>query len=190
MHASIFSIIGFVAVLSGLTGQQEFGSPLDHAWRRETLLTFGLHVTPDPEQNPIDPPERFSGYHTALDYEILPDEADKEVPVYAVCDGEVIMASTAEGYGGVIVHRCELDGEDVTVLYGHIDPASFAVGVGDEVEQGQHIAVLAPHKSAGSGDTRKHLHLGIHRGQEVEMLGYVETQAALADFIDPATVLP
>jgi murein DD-endopeptidase MepM/ murein hydrolase activator NlpD len=163
--------------------------PLAEIEQRDRLLTFGLHVTPDPATNPIDPPERFVGYHAALDFEILPGESDIDVPVFAACDGKVIFASNAEGYGGVIVQRCALDGEPVTVLYGHLDPASFAVNVEQDVARGERIASLAAHKSPGSGDTRKHLHLGIHRGEALELRGYVQEEEELEGFVDPEGVL-
>lgn len=179
-----------VAFLSARAGASHgWTPPMDDAGKRPLLLTFGLYVTPDPAQNPIDPPERFTGYHTALDFEVLPEEQDADVPVYAACDGEVLAATTADGYGGVIVHRCLLDGKDVTVLYGHVDPASMTVKPGDAARKGERIALLAPAHSEGSDGTRKHLHFGIHRGREIEYLGYVQTEPELEAFADPAAVL-
>ena len=166
------------------------GDPIDDAQKRPQLLTFGLHVTPDPEHNPIDPPERFAGFHSALDYEVFADEADEEVIVRAACPGDVVYAGTAEGYGGVIVHRCVVHDEDVTVLYGHIDPVSFTVDAGDTVDAGQRIAVLAPARTYQSGYNRKHLHFGVHRGRDVALTGYVQSEAALENFIDPQTLVP
>lgn len=163
--------------------------PLQRVEDRPKLLTFGLYVTPDPEQNPIDPPERFTGYHTALDLEIFEEEKSVEVPVTAACSGEVVYAGQAEGYGGVIVHRCNVQNEDVTVLYGHIDPSSFSVKVGDVVSTGKFLANLGDDKTAETGDTRKHLHFGVHKGREVVLLGYVQTQGELQNFLDPLPLL-
>lgn len=185
----LLPIIGTVFLSACTASAAGWTVPMDDAHSRPLLLTFGLHVTPDPEQNPIDPPERFEGFHTALDFEILPGEEEADVPVYAACDGEVAAATTAEGYGGVIVHSCLLDGEEVSVLYGHIDPESFEVEIGDRVQKGERIALLAAHKSAGSGDTRKHLHFGIHRGSDISYLGYVQSESELGEFIDPRPVL-
>ncbi len=183
-------IAGFLAAVSAFSTPHDIDWPLPDSASRPQLLTFGLHVTPDPEQNPIDPPERFAGYHAALDLEILPGEETTDVPVTAICPGEVIVASTADGYVGVIVHRCVLDGEEVTVLYGHVNPTTFTVHPGDQVGMGQRIASLAVHKSPASGDTRKHLHFGIHKGRDVEYRGYVQTEEELNAFIDPKEVLP
>lgn len=163
--------------------------PMDDAEERPKLLTFGLYVTPDPENNPIDPPERFTGYHTALDLEILPGEEDAEVAVYAACAGKILTAASAEGYGGVVVQSCTLDGQDVTVLYGHVEPRSLQVRPGDAVETGTRIALLAAGHSMGSDGNRKHLHFGIHRGTRIDYLGYLQTPDRLPEFVDPITVL-
>lgn len=160
--------------------------PLSKFNDRQKLLTFGMYVTPNPEQNPIDPPERFVGYHTALDVEVFEDEMDKEVEVKAICEGNVVEAKTADGYGGVLVHTCQINGEDVTVLYGHLNPNTFTKKIGDPIKRGESIAFLGEEQSPESGFTRKHLHLGIHRGKEVVLLGYVQSEAELQNYIDPA----
>jgi len=167
----------------------EFVVPIERYSERPKLLTFGLYVTPDPEQNPIDPPERFIGYHTALDLEIFEEEQEKEVPIYAACDGQVIFAQSTEGYGGIIIQSCQLKNQPVTVLYGHIDPDSFQTHVDNFVKRGDKIALLAQANSAGSGFNRKHLHFSIHKGAEIKTLGYVQTKEELTDYIDPITVL-
>src|SRR6185436_20839762 len=97
-----FSLLCSSALLSTLLcgcmvaiPESGFGQPLDNAASRETPLHFGLFVTPDPNHNPIHPPERFEGFHDALDFEIFPSEADKDVPVYAICDGNVLVSEFA-----------------------------------------------------------------------------------------------
>lgn len=170
---------------AGTTGTGQLTKPLDLFDSRDKLLTFGMFVTPDPEQNPIDPPERFTGYHTALDVETFDHEIDKEVEVCAVCDGNVLRAETAEGYGGVLIQSCRLQNQEVTVLYGHLDPASLTKRVGESIKSGEKLGLLGDEASAESGFTRKHLHLGIHKGPEPELLGYVRSESDLASFIDP-----
>lgn len=163
-----------------------YKKPLTKFNEREKLLTFGLFVTPNPDQNPIDPPERFTGYHTALDIETFEDEIDKDVEVKSICDGSVLEAKTADGYGGVLIHTCQINGEDVTILYGHLNPTSFTKKIGDAVKRGDKLGVLGKEMSAESGNTRKHLHLGIHKGPEIVLLGYVQSQEELQNYIDPA----
>lgn len=164
--------------------------PLDNLDQRAKKLTFGLYVTPDPAQNPIDPPERFTGYHAALDLEILDGEEEKDVPVYSICTGRLVYRNeNVEGYGGVLVQSCSMQDQEVTVLYGHLDPGSFQHSIYQSVEQGAVIARLGDHGSAETSFTRKHLHLSIHKGGEIELRGYVQTKEELDDFIDPAPLL-
>lgn len=165
------------------------GYPLSRGEERDKKLTFGLFVTPNPETNPIDPPERFTGYHTALDLEIFPEEEAQDVPVVAACDGKVLQAEVISGYGGVIIQSCSLDDQEVTVLYGHLDYTRFQKTAGQEVGRGEQIAFLGDDKSPESGDTRKHLHFGIHKGQEIEVKGYAETEGELEAFLDPLPLL-
>lgn len=165
--------------------KQQLIPPLEKFSQREKLLKFGMYVTPDPDQNPIDPPERFNGYHTALDIEILPEELNEPVTVYAVCPGKIVSVDVAEGYGGVIIQTCTLNDQEVTILYGHIDPDSYKILQGQDIAAGAPLGNLGADKTPESGGTRKHLHLGIHKGSEIELRGYVQTQAELDDFIDP-----
>ncbi len=164
-------------------------SPLPRANESEMKLTFGLYVTPDPDMNPIDPPERFEGFHAGLDYEIFDHELTRDVPVTTICEGTIIYSDDVNGYGGVVIEKCEIQGEIVTVLYGHVDPRSAVHNVNDNVEMGEQIAVLAPNKSPQSDDNRKHLHLSIHKGESIELRGYVQSEGELADFLNPAEVL-
>jgi murein DD-endopeptidase MepM/ murein hydrolase activator NlpD len=165
-----------------------FGMPLDNASSRPMLLTFGLYVTPDPAHNPIDPPERFEGFHSALDFEVFESELKKEVPVYAVCDGKVLVSEFAEGYGGVLIQSCRHDGEDITVLYGHLTRDSMPAA-GADVRKGDRIGILGEARSADSDGNRKHLHLGMHKGKAIDLRGYVQTAQELNAFLDPAAVL-
>src|SRR3989344_3388920 len=98
--------------------------PLPESERRATPLYFGLYVTPDPQTNPISPPERFTGFHVATDFEVTIEELEDDVPVSAICTGKIAFSGSAEGYGGLIIQRCTIQGESVTVLYGHVDTAA------------------------------------------------------------------
>jgi hypothetical protein len=192
----LFVVLALVLIIGGVVWavhrpeeHRPLGQPLTRFDERPKLLTFGLYVTPDPDTNPIDPPERFTGYHTALDLEIFEEELNQTVQVNAICDGRILRAETAEGYGGVMVQSCKLDGQDVTVLYGHVEPASFAKKINETVRTGEKLAELANENSPGSGLTRKHLHLGVHKGNEVDLLGYVQTAQELENFIDPLPLI-
>lgn len=162
--------------------------PLPNAAHRAQPLSFGLHVTPDLDKNPIDPPERFEGFHAAQDFEVSAGEVNGDVPVYAICSGKVVYSGYAEGYGGLLVHRCKINGEQVTVLYGHLALAGMPQE-GASVRSGETVGLLAPARTYESGMNRKHLHLGIHRGKNLDLRGYVQTEEDLAAYIDPVTVL-
>lgn len=180
-----FSILFGVLFLAGCT---TYDAPLPNTYYRPTPLHFGMYVTPDPKTNPIHPPERFIGYHVATDFEILPGEANKDVPVYAVCGGKIHYSGFAEGYGGVITEYCSIKGQDVTVIYGHLKLDSL-VPAGTLVGTGQTLAILGAAKSHDTDGNRKHLHLGIAIGQANEMRGYVETESEIKLFLDPQKVL-
>jgi murein DD-endopeptidase MepM/ murein hydrolase activator NlpD len=191
MKTLFFWISSFVLVLALGAGctDRSWPAPLNNIEEDDLLLTFGLYVTPDPNQNPIDPPERFTGYHTALDVEVETNELNQEVPVFAICDGEVVYRQNVEGYGGVLIQQCTYAGDEVTVLYGHLDLDSIPAQVGEAVKARDTVGNLGDHKSAETSENRKHLHLGIHKGTEIELRGYVQTEGELEAFIDPAIVL-
>ena len=99
------------------------------------------------------------------------------------------MASrTANGYGGVAIQGCQLDGESITVVYGHLNITSVKYKIGDQIEAGGMIALLGNDKSAQTDGERKHLHLGIHKGSGVNILGYVQNQSDLSRWVDPCSL--
>lgn len=177
---------GGIATAAGRGGGAP--APLPNAHKRPTALRFGMYVTPDPGRNPIDPPERFTGYHVGLDFELLPREVNRTVAVYAICNGAILYSGFAKGYGGLVVQRCQIEGERVTVLYGHLDthdaPPEDIV-----VKTGEQVGILAPPYSTESDGNRKHLHLGIRRGEFSDFRGYVQKAEDVYLFMDPVSVL-
>lgn len=166
-----------------------YHEPLKDASIRPVLLGFGKYVTPDPSINPIDPPERFIGYHVGADFEVTNAELTEDVPVFAICDGTVSYSGFASGYGGLVVERCVIRKKEVSVLYGHLTLDSL-VKDGSTLKKGDAIATLAAPQSHDSDGNRKHLHLGIHIGTETDDRGYVQTPEEMGEFIDPLSILP
>ena len=164
-----------------------FVDPLSDARSRVTKKPFGIHI--DPKHSPVSP-ERFTGYHTGVDFETAPAEQDADVPIYAICSGKLLVKEYASGYGGVASESCTLDGAPVTVIYGHLRLASIAAKAGAALEAGEEIGVLGKGYSSETDGERKHLHLGIHKGAAVNLHGYVATEAELSAWIDPLTVIP
>lgn len=182
------ALLLFVVITLSSCATGVLHEPIANASVRATPLSFGLQVTPDPETNPIDPPERFSGYHAATDFEVSAGEVDGDVPVYAICKGRVRFRGHVDGYGGLVVQSCTINKQAVTVLYGHLSLKGLP-REGQRMNPGDVLGLLAPARSYESDMNRKHLHLGIHKGTELDVRGYVQSEEELEDYIDPQTVL-
>ena len=155
--------------------------PLTSVLDRVTKKPFGIKI--DPGNSPVHP-ERFHGYHTGVDFEIFPGEENKDVPVYAVCGGQLLVKKWASGYGGVLSQRCKIENKDVTIIYGHLKLSSVTINVGEEITAGEKIAVLGQGYSQETDGERKHLHLGIHKGAAIDLRGYIGTETELNNWID------
>jgi hypothetical protein len=161
-------------------------APISDPASRITKKIFGTHVTP---QNSPVKPERFSGYHTGLDFETTAEEKDSDVAIYAMCEGKLLTKGYASGYGGYAVQSCIIESKSVTVIYGHLRLSSIKPAVGAYIKPAEELAVLGTGNSPETDGERKHLHLGIHIGSAPSLLGYVKTQDLLSGWIDPEPVL-
>lgn len=151
-----------------------FAWPLDRAWARITKKPFGIKVSPT--DSPISP-ERFSGYHTGVDFETFAEEQAGEVLVKTICSGPLVLKKWSTGYGGLAVQKCQLGRQAVTVVYGHLNITSISAAVGQEIKQGQGLGLLGQGYSKETDGERKHLHLGVHRGAIINLLGYVPNKS-------------
>jgi len=147
---------------------------------------FGMKI--NPATSPIQP-ERFSGFHTGTDFEVFPEELNKEIEVFAICNGQILRKNRVSGYGGVIIQQCSINNSPTTVLYGHLSISKSSANVGDEARKGEKIAVLGDDKSSDTDGERKHLHLGMHKGQNVSLKGYVSTEKELDQWISAENYL-
>ena len=177
--------VGNEEVFTPETPEQEraIAMPLSRASERITKKPFGIKITP--QISPVQP-ERFSGFHTGTDFETFPEEQGEEVAVFAICAGKLAVKRIASGYGGVLAQNCILAGEPVAVVYGHIALGSVTAKVGDELKSGEQIAALGEPGIDTDGE-RKHLHLGIHKGSQVDIRGYVQNQSELGGWLDFST---
>lgn len=155
--------------------------PINNANSRVTTKPFGLRVSPN--NSPVSP-ERFSGYHTGTDFEILPGEENSAVEIFAICNGPLLQKRTASGYGGLAVQACTINNQAVTVVYGHLQLSSINAGIGEQLAAGQTIGQLGAGNSPATDGERKHLHLGIHKGSQANIAGYVSNQSALNNWIN------
>ena len=155
--------------------------PIANALSRVTKKPFGIYVMPG--FSPVSP-ERFTGYHTGVDFETTPTEQKVDIPVYAICPGKILVKEWASGYGGVVNISCTLSGQAVTVTYGHLRLASILKKVGETLAQGEEIGMLGTGFSKETDGERRHLHLGIHKGKNAVINGYVATASELAPWIN------
>lgn len=156
--------------------------PIKDASKRVTKKPFGIFVAPN--NSPVKN-ERFKGYHTGVDFEVFDNEYDKETSVKAICSGELIQKNYVSGYGGLAVQLCEIKSQKVTVVYGHLDLKSINLELGKNLQAGEKIGVLGDDKSRETDGERKHLHLGIHKGQDINVRGYVDSENKLSEWLDP-----
>ncbi|MDD5692916.1 MAG: M23 family metallopeptidase [Patescibacteria group bacterium] len=165
----------------------EIVEPISHAKDRVTKKPFGIYITPS--NSPIQP-ERFTGYHTGTDFEVTNAELTQVIAVSALCEGKILIKQWVSGYGGVIIQSCNINNEAVTVLYGHLDiNGSNIPAVGSSITAGEHLATLGAAYSHDTDGERKHLHVGIHKGTEIDYSGYVQNKNELSSWIDAMTLL-
>ncbi len=153
---------------------------------RITKKPFGIYITP--KNSPVQP-EKFTGYHTGVDFETTSAEENIDVSVPAFCDGKLLLKEYVSGYGGVAVESCVLNNQPVTIIYGHLRLASITPAVGQLLNKGDLLGVLGKGYSTETDGERKHLHFGIHIGSAINILGYVQTQSALSGWLDPVQFL-
>ncbi|MEK7075343.1 MAG: M23 family metallopeptidase [Patescibacteria group bacterium] len=158
--------------------------PLENAKERITKKPFGILISK--ATSPVQP-EKFSGYHTGSDFETFADEQNKDIQVRAICEGDLVLKKTATGYGGVVVQACNIKEQTVTAIYGHLKLSSVkAEGL---LKPGDIIGILGKGYSLETDGERKHLHLGIHKGNSINILGYVQKQEDLKNWLDPLEFL-
>lgn len=165
---------------------QSYTEPLPQAKSRVTKKPFGIFITP--ETSPVQP-DKFDGYHTGVDFEIIGNESEQQVSVKAICSGPLKRKGTASGYGGYAVQQCQINDQIIQVIYGHIALASVNASMNDSLLSGQYIARLGE-PGIETDDARKHLHLSVRRGTTINILGYVTAKEDLEDWIDPLLLIP
>jgi len=170
------------SISAGSPAAAGFVSPINKAKERVTKKPFGIYITS--KNSPVQP-ERFSGYHTGIDFETFSEEQNADVPVYAIASGKIVLEKWASGYGGVLVESGEINGQPVTIIYGHVNLASINKKTGENFNAGEKIGFLGKGFSQQTDGERKHLHLGIHRGAGVNVKGYSSAKGDLNNWIDP-----
>lgn len=176
----------FLKSLSFNNDRQSYVEPLPNAKSRVTKKPFGIFITP--ENSPVQP-DKFTGYHTGVDFEIVNDEYNRDVIVYTICNGPLKRKGTASGYGGYAVQQCQINDQIIEVVYGHLAIDSISASANDRLQAGQSLGRLGE-QGTETDDARKHLHLGIRKGTTINILGYVTDEEDLEDWINPSDLIP
>lgn len=146
----------------GEISEDDLGLPVPYDWVQSPTSGFG---------------PRWGSFHYGVDFAGAGAEGK---PIWAVADGVVTkVANNPGGYGGWVIIKHEIDGQEVDSLYGHMwYPRGIYVEEGQEVKVGDHIADVGN----DGGSTGAHLHFGVYPG------GYENGGDSIA--VDPMTWLP
>jgi hypothetical protein len=161
--------------------KKALAEPMVNALGRVTKKPFSIKISP--QTSPVQP-ERFSGYHTGVDFETTADEQKVDVPIYAICEGKLLLKKYATGYGGVAVQACKINNQDATIVYGHLRLTSITAKLDQNLKVGEQLAVLGTGFSKETDNERKHLHLGLHLGKTITLLGYAQNKNQLNQWLD------
>ena len=141
-------------------GAKPFSKPLDFSG--VTVTSFFM------EQRKVF---NVSDVHPAWDLAI-----GAGTPVYAVCDGKIDKVvfpytqnttNKSGGRGNYITLKCNVNGEELSVIYGHLYPNSNKVSVGDMVGRGTQIASVG----TTGYSTGNHLHFEVQKKNKTKIDG-------------------
>lgn len=127
-------------------------------------------------------------YHTGLDVGACLDGAG----LYACAQGIVKLVHSGSDMGTLLVLEHHVSEKEVaTLLYMHAADVVF-VKAGDTVEAGQLLGSMGVGYSFENGGHFAHLHFGAYPGpfSMLHNYGYKPVAAGLADWYDPAVVIP
>ncbi|HSI20966.1 MAG TPA: M23 family metallopeptidase [Verrucomicrobiae bacterium] len=154
--------------------------PIAEFRERATKKVVGTFVSPS--NSPVQP-ERFRGYHTAVDVEY--GDITSDIPVMAIAAGTVVRSTVVDGYGGLVVIEHLFQKEKVYSIYGHLRPSSLIKE--GPVKRGDQLGVLGTAYSAETSGERRHLHFGLLKSDSIDLRGYVQDKAELTKWLDPLT---
>lgn len=141
--------------------------------KRITKKSFGEYISP--QDSPIQK-ERFKGFHTGVDVEY--EDIKNDVPVFAVCSGEIVLSKWVSGYGGTLILKCQ----ENYYLYGHLNVNSIVKKT--KILKGEQMALLGKGDSIETDYERKHLHFSINK-KSADLRGYVQNKDELIDWENP-----
>jgi len=154
--------------------------PISEFRQRVTKKFFGTYVTP---QNSPVKPEKFTGFHTAVDVEY--EDTTGDIPVFSIDNGQIIYSNQVNGYGGFIA----IQYSQYIGIYGHLRPKSLLPNK-SVVKKGDTIGILGTGYSTETDGERKHLHFAVLKGSKLDFRGYVESKSELSLWLNPLDLFP
>ena len=111
----------------------------------------------------------YSGMHHGADF-----GAPLGTPIYAFADGTVVDARDqgVDGFGGWVVILHQIEGKEMSTVYGHEDPGGVMVKTGDQVKAGQQIARVGNSGQSGG----PHMHFELHNGNRMNGMGDIDPE--------------
>lgn len=185
-YCFVFIVISLFSADVLASSKKLISEPISNASSRITKKYFWIKVSP--WHSPITP-ERFKWYHTWVDFETTPAEQNKDISIYAICNGPILLKKIASWYWWVIVQKCIIDNMKVTVIYGHLNIKSINLKIKQIISAGQKIAILGKWFSSETDWERKHLHLWIHKWYSINIAGYVSNKKDLGNWVNPEKYL-
>ena len=133
-----------------------------------TCGTAGPAISANGLLYPVDPSTPItSGYRTPSrpDHRGVDFGVPEGTPIHALADGTVIAAQDhgVQGFGGWVVLSHVINGQQMSTVYGHINPGGVHVTVGQQVRAGDVIA-----SSGNAGESSgPHLHFELWNGDRL-----------------------
>lgn len=153
------------------------------------LLLWDGKLRPDPLEIDCDYGVNCYDNHNGIDFQ---HSIEGDETILAAADGKVVKNDYIVGYGNSIL----IDHHNgYATFYGHLKDGSIKVNVGDDVFQGQELAIMG---TTGPKSWGIHLHFGLYFDQYLPLGQWVENEAvdpygwdpslSLISMVDPWTV--
>ena len=127
--------------------------------------------------------DRFSGYHTGDDVEVVAN--NDQVQAKAIASGKIVYKRWTSGYGGLLAIRHQIGDTELLALYGHLRLSSINKQINDQVTAGELLGVLGSPNSYDTDYERKHLHFALYKLSDINVSGYVSNTDKLVNWVNP-----
>lgn len=167
--ARIFVLFAVLFVAVGAVAADGVGAP-----RTDSGCIWPTGIVDNPELGAgwlaAGAKEYFAGaYHLGKDIMISashPSHAQINDPVYAVCDGEVVLINASDSWGKgncAVLVRHQFGAGAVVACYGHLQTGSLTRSSRQTVQAGGELGRIG--QWVVRGKSMPHLHFGVHPGE-------------------------